>query len=444
VLREIVEILFARGLIKMLFCTTSVAIGLNLPVRTCLFTNVWKHDGAQLSILQGHEYVQAAGRAGRLGIDTVGHVIHLNNLFNEIGPISYKTMLKGAPQKLTSNFKISYNLLLNMIDNGDTAFTTFAKRSMIQGDIDSELTGLLNKRAEIEKQQEKNALILITIKTPLTVLDDYIALLAKKQTVVNKKRREVERAIEDIKTEYTSIEKDILTYNAIRLCDENKTTVDAEIEATNQLLDNNINTVLNLLESWSQIEFNKETNSYKLLERGHIAKQIREVHCIAFAEILQLQAFKSLSVKEIVGVLSCFTNVSVSEEYMDSLPTKSNPVTDCITRINQLFNEYREMEIQNYVNTGMDYTIHFDLIYYVMDWTDAETEEDCKYILQTISAEKDIFLGEFVKAILKINNISAELERVAETQGDLELLQKLQQIPIKTLKFVATNQSLYV
>lgn len=444
VLREIVEILFARGLIKMLFCTTSVAIGLNLPVRTCLFTNVWKHDGAQLSILQGHEYVQAAGRAGRLGIDTVGHVIHLNNLFNEIGPISYKTMLKGAPQKLTSNFKISYNLLLNMINNGDTAFTTFAKRSMIQGDIDTELSGLLNKKVEIEKQQEKNALILSTIKTPLTVLEDYIALLAKKPTVVNKKRREVERAIEDIKTEYTSIEKDVVTYNAIKLCDKNKEHVDAEIEATNQILDNNINTVLRLLESWCQIEYDSETASYKLLERGHIAKQIREVHCIAFAEIMQLQAFKSLSVKEIVGVLSCFTNVSVSEEYMDSLPTKSNPVTDCITRINQLFNEYREMEIQHYVSAGMDYTIHFDLIHYVMDWTNAETEEECKYILQTIAAEKDIFLGEFVKAILKINNISSELERVAETQGDLELLQKLQQIPIKTLKFVATNQSLYV
>jgi superfamily II RNA helicase len=444
VLREIVEILFARGLIKMLFCTTSVAIGLNLPVRTCLFTNVWKHDGSQLSVLQGHEYVQAAGRAGRLGIDTVGHVIHLNNLFSEIGPISYKTMLKGAPQKLTSNFKISYNLLLNMIDNGDTAFTVFAKRSMIQGDIDSELNCLLNKKGEIEKQQEKNALILSTIKTPLTVLDDYINLLNKKVTAVNKKRREVERAIEDIKTQYSSVEKDLTTYNAIRLCDKNKEQVDAEIEATNQILDNNINTVLQLLQSWSQIEYDSETNGYKLLEKGHIAKQIREVHCIAFSEILQQNAFKTLSVKEIVGILSCFTNVSVSEEYMESISKNSTPVNDCITRINNLFNEYREMEIQKYVNTGMDYTIHFDLIHYIMDWADAETEEECKYILQTISTEKDIFLGEFVKAILKINNISAELERVAETMGDLELLQKLQQIPIKTLKFVATNQSLYV
>ena len=90
VLREIVELLFARGLIKMLFCTTSVAIGLNLPVKTSIFTDIYKHNGDHVCILEGHEYVQAAGRAGRLGIDTVGNVIHLNNLFAKTDITSYK------------------------------------------------------------------------------------------------------------------------------------------------------------------------------------------------------------------------------------------------------------------------------------------------------------------------------------------------------------------
>jgi hypothetical protein len=58
--------------------------------------------------------------------------------------------------------------------------------------------------------------------------------------------------------------------------------------------------------------------------------------------------------------------------------------------------------------------------------------------------EKDIFLGEFVKAILKINNISAEIKKVGEMIGDLELVAKLAQVEEKTLKYVATNQSLYV
>ena len=57
--------------------------------------------------LYSHEYTQAAGRAGRLGLDTVGHVIHLNNLFRNVDSVSYKMMMNGKPQTLTSKFKIS-------------------------------------------------------------------------------------------------------------------------------------------------------------------------------------------------------------------------------------------------------------------------------------------------------------------------------------------------
>jgi len=55
-----------------------------------------------------------------------------------------------------------------------------------------------------------------------------------------------------------------------------------------------------------------------------------------------------------------------------------------------------------------------------------------------------VFLREFVKAILKINNISSEMEKVAEYIGNVSLLKKLQEIPGKTLKYVATSQSLYI
>ena len=65
-------------------------------------------------------------------------------------------------------------------------------------------------------------------------------------------------------------------------------------------------------------------------------------------------------------------------------------------------------------------------------------------MLQRISKEKEIFLGEFVKAILKINNISLEIEKIAEFLGDIEMLNKFKKIPELTLKYVATNQSLYV
>ena len=61
-----------------------------------------------------------------------------------------------------------------------------------------------------------------------------------------------------------------------------------------------------------------------------------------------------------------------------------------------------------------------------------------------MKGDTDIFLGEFIKAILKINNIALEVERAAEVMQNLELVEKMRQIPVLTLKYVATNQSLYI
>ena len=68
----------------------------------------------------------------------------------------------------------------------------------------------------------------------------------------------------------------------------------------------------------------------------------------------------------------------------------------------------------------------------------------CKNIIIRIKEEKELFLGEFIKAILKINNIAKEFEKIAESLENLELLEKIKLIPIITLKYVATNQSLYI
>jgi antiviral helicase SKI2 len=93
VLREMTEILFSKGYIKILFCTETMSVGINLPIKTCVFTDIYKHDGSSMRLLQGHEYSQCSGRSGRLGLDTVGHVIHLNNLFRDTSAIAYKTMI---------------------------------------------------------------------------------------------------------------------------------------------------------------------------------------------------------------------------------------------------------------------------------------------------------------------------------------------------------------
>ena len=79
-----------------------------------------------------------------------------------------------------------------------------------------------------------------------------------------------------------------------------------------------------------------------------------------------------------------------------------------------------------------------------MNWCHAENEEECKEIINELKREKKIFLGDLIKAVLKINNIATEIENICETTQNIALLEKIKKIPGLTLKFVATNQSLYI
>jgi hypothetical protein len=176
-----------------------------------------------------------------------------------------------------------------------------------------------------------------------------------------------------------------------------------------------------------------------------MSTQLREVHCLVFAHLLDGNTIVDLSVNQLVALFSCFTNISVKEDFQDINPyTDDTVLKNVICNVNKLYSEYQDKETALRINTGVDYMIHYDLLNYVEDWTNCTCDSECKLVLQRLSDEKEIFLGEFVKALLKINNISCEMEKIAEQMGNIEFLSKLKKIPELTLKYVVTNQSLYV
>ena len=116
IVKEVVEILFAKTLIKVLFATETFAMGLNLPTRTVVFSGFRKHDGRAFRDLLPGEYTQMAGRAGRRGIDTVGSVIIVTSNSDEAPPAAtLRQMILGDPTKLRSQFRLTYNMILNLL-----------------------------------------------------------------------------------------------------------------------------------------------------------------------------------------------------------------------------------------------------------------------------------------------------------------------------------------
>ena len=447
ILREIVEILFSKGYIKLLFATESVAIGLNLPVKTCIFTDIYKHDGNCMRVLHAHEYTQAGGRAGRLGLDSVGHVIHLNNLFRDTSAIAYKTMMNGKPQTLTSKFKISYNLLLNLIDNGDNNLVDFAKKSMITGDLQGKMRQVLIEIEACSKEYDRLKLCVDNLKTPQNVVERFSELILNKDSYANKKRKDMEKEIQKIKDEYKTVEQDQTTLHKYNLKQTELNELHVRKELIDNYINNDVNKVLNLLEDDGFIEYSNEEAETKIVTtlKGKMASQLREVQCLVFAGLLEDKSIDHLSSKQLVSLFSCFTNISVEESVQDYTPyTDDTAVKDIICNVAKMYNEYEDNETNMGVKTGSDYYIQYDLLNYVEEWCTTECVEECKLVLQKLAYDKGIFLGEFVKALLKINNISCEMEKIAELTGNIAFLSKLREIPNLTLKYVVTNQSLYV
>ncbi|KAI5710130.1 hypothetical protein M8J75_005924 [Diaphorina citri] len=113
ILKETIEILFAEGLIKVLFATETFAMGLNMPARTVLFTSSRKFDGKEERFLTSGEYIQMSGRAGRRGLDDKGIVILM--IDEKVSADGVKNVVQGQPDSLNSAFHLTYNMVLNLL-----------------------------------------------------------------------------------------------------------------------------------------------------------------------------------------------------------------------------------------------------------------------------------------------------------------------------------------
>lgn len=113
IIREIVEILFQESLIKILFATETFSIGLNMPAKTAIFTSLRKFDGTARRLLTSGEYIQMSGRAGRRGLDKIGVVISI--LTEALSIEQIKSMFSASTDALLSAFRLTYNMLLNLV-----------------------------------------------------------------------------------------------------------------------------------------------------------------------------------------------------------------------------------------------------------------------------------------------------------------------------------------
>ncbi len=113
--REIVEMLICRNFIKVLICTETFAVGLNVPVQTVVFTKLDKFTNGAFNFIEPFEFTQMAGRAGRRGVHQEGHVIILGNCPKIPAQSRFNALLRGDLQNVqTRTFQWTYSVYLRL------------------------------------------------------------------------------------------------------------------------------------------------------------------------------------------------------------------------------------------------------------------------------------------------------------------------------------------
>ena len=150
--RRLVETLAQAGLLKVICGTDTLGVGINVPIRTVVFTALSKYDGTRTRLLQAREFHQIAGRAGRAGHDTLGtvvvqapeHVVETEKAlakagddpkkrrkvvrkkpppgFVSWGKPTFERLVAAEPEPLKSSFAVSHAMLLNVISRPGDAF----------------------------------------------------------------------------------------------------------------------------------------------------------------------------------------------------------------------------------------------------------------------------------------------------------------------------------
>ena len=490
ILREIVECMISKKYIKVLFATESFAIGLSCPIRTAVFTSLTKYDGLNERFLYSHEYTQTAGRAGRRGIDTIGNVVHCNNLFNMPTLFEYKTILNGKPQTLSSKFHISLSFVLhflasitsekNVFDREEgliDKIIEFISKSMMNNETQQELSLIKIQIEKLEKEVLKNEDTIQYVKTPIEICNKYSELIQQLPTVRNKKQKEIEREINNIQDNYFTIKQDtdkIIKWKQLK--------IELQTEQTYliNLKNNSFNIVNNCFQLLLDKQFiqpiqnptcscvaiapasqtvfyqNENGENYILTQKGRIGSNMAEINPIFMSEFLiQTNFLCEFSIIQIIGFLSCFTDIKIPQdircETVSGCTTNDLLIKTNLNLWNTIENEYlnrQRFEMgQKYeicIHEKNPTPLMYDIIDITVKWCNCTNETECKFLIQTELKEKMISIGDFTKALLKISNISKELFHVCEIEEQLELLEKLHTLDSYILKFVATSQSLYI
>ena len=319
----------------------------------------------------------------------------------------------------------------------------FVSKSMMNDTILKEKNELTIQIKSIKQTIDKRNNIL-NLTTPNDIMKKYIEYQENANMYHRRKKKQIDKQITQWKNIHKNFTQDINNYKEIYNMEKDLKRTEKNYESTNNFISSEINNMLTILSKNNFIL--KNDDSWSLTIKGMISANLQEIHPLAFTELLLEKIFNNHDTIDIITIISCFTSVSVPKQYsilnIDYINCNDD-IKHTLKKMKNKMNKFYDIELDNRINNIDNYDIHWNMCELMIKWCNSTSEEECKAIYNE-AEYYGICLGEFVKAILKINAIGLELEKISLIKEDLELLEKCKKIPLLTLKSIATNQSLYL
>ncbi len=442
-LKEIVELLFVRGFIKVLFATETFAVGLNMPTRTVIFTSLEKPaDDGGFRSLRYDEYAQMAGRAGRRGKDVRGYVYYLPAR-EPLDPTELKGVMSGTLVPLTSRIQFHYDFMLKAIhmhgrsDESKPLWIQILGQSYWAVQRDAVLK-------EMSQEAEKAKAHLAERKKWLTDLQrsafqEKELLEIQNKTTTNAKKRQAQAGLRKWDDEHTGpawIQASKAWIQEKAAETEVQKWVSQIADAESATPESRLEPVLEGLRAWEFLH----PSDFHLTQKGILATEVNEGNPFLMTELYLSGILKGATGQEVVIALSAMYADKEAREKSELIQIRhfSSPVLESLQFLDNLGHKGEQIDRTVGVHSSEDFwevaPFWMELVHRWMGGEDAAV----------LTSTYELYEGNFMRGLLKIANLVNEWISMATFCGDVDMLETMKDVPGQLLRGIAQPESLYL
>jgi ATP-dependent RNA helicase HelY len=414
--KETVEDLFKRGLVKAVFATETLALGINMPAKTVILEKLTKWNGeAHVPITPG-EYTQLTGRAGRRGIDIEGNAIV------QWSPTIDSAMVAGLASTRTyplrSSFAPTYNMAINLINRfGRERARGSLESSFAQFQADRAVVGLVkqirkNDFAVQELMQDVHCHLgdfseYARMRSDIKEIERLLSKRDARRTIDQKQRRFLESELEGLRKGlrchpcHSCNDRESharIAERAERVRRESE-GLRARVENRTHVIAKTFDRICDVLTHLNYIE------GEKTLEQGKILAKIYAESDLLLTEAIRRGVLDELSAQELVAVASAVIFQSrTTENYAPKMP--HNNVAQALVSIVSIWSELEKIEERFGVKTQREPDFGFAFISY--KWAQGNS-------LQSVLKGSDMGVGDFVRSIKQIIDLLTQIAGASPT-----------------------------